>query len=205
MAAQVLNAPPEFRLGKAAFRVAVDLCNTTRYAPNKVIFMSTTSPTLHLLCGKIASGKSTLTAQLGSLDGTVVIAEDDWLNALYSEEMSSISDYVRCTLKLRQIMGPHVASLLNAGISVVLDFQANTVASRDWMRSILEKTSAAHKLHVLDVPDEVCVARLHARNVQGDHPFTASEEQFMQISRHFVTPSPDEGFNIVLHNTDTHP
>lgn len=30
MAAQVLNAPPEFRLGKAAFRVAVDLCNTTR-------------------------------------------------------------------------------------------------------------------------------------------------------------------------------
>ena len=31
MAAQVLNAPPEFRLGKAAFRVAVDLCNTTLF------------------------------------------------------------------------------------------------------------------------------------------------------------------------------
>ena len=29
MAAQVLNAPPEFHLRKAAFRVAVDLCNTT--------------------------------------------------------------------------------------------------------------------------------------------------------------------------------
>lgn len=164
--------------------------------------MSNTSPTLHLLCGKIASGKSTLTAQLGSLDGTIVIAEDDWLSALYSEEMSSMSDYVRCTSKLRRVIGPHIASLLNAGISVVLDFQANTIEARNWMRGILDQTNASHKLHMLDVPDEVCIARLHARNAQGDHPFTATEEQFRQISKHFIAPSPDEGFNIVLHKAD---
>lgn len=158
------------------------------------------SPTLHLMCGKIASGKSTLTTQLGTFEQTVVIAEDVWLNALYSEDMSSISDYLQCMSKLRKIIGPHVVSLLNAGVSVVLDFQANTLESRKWMRGILDQTNAAHKLHVLDVPDEVCMARLHARNTQGDHPFAATEEQFLQISKHFVTPSPDEGFNIVLHN-----
>ena len=167
--------------------------------------MSPTSPTLHLLCGKIASGKSTLTAQLGSLDGTIVIAEDEWLSALYSEEMSSISDYVRCSSKLRRIIGSHVASLLNAGVSVVLDFQANTIEARDWMRGIMEQTTAAHKVHVLNVPDELCMARLHARNAQGDHPFAATEEQFRRISRHFLAPSTDEGFNIVLHNTDPYP
>ncbi|WP_092643572.1 AAA family ATPase [Jannaschia faecimaris] len=161
--------------------------------------MSPKLPTLHLLCGKIASGKSILAAELGSLDGTVVIAEDDWLNALYSEEMSSIPDYVRCTSKLRGIMGPHVASLLNAGLSVVLDFQANTIEARKWMRSVLEQTNADHQLHVLDVPDEVCLARLQARNAQGEHPFAATEQQFRQISMHFVAPSPDEGFNMVLH------
>lgn len=176
-----------------------------RYASNKVILMSPTSPTLHLLCGKIASGKSTLTAQLGRLDGTIVIAEDDWLNTLYSEEISSISDYVRCTLKLREIVGPHVASLLNAGVSVVLDFQANTIESRDWMRGILEHTNADHELHVLEVPDEVCMARLQARNAQSDHPFAATEEQFRQISKHFVAPTSDESFNIVLHNAGPHP
>lgn len=144
--------------------------------------MSSTSPTLHLLCGKIASGKSTLTAQLGCLEGTVVIAEDDWLDALYSDEMSSLSDYVRCSSKLRKIIGPHVASLLNAGVSVVLDFHANTIEARNWMRGILEQTNAGHKLHVLDVPDEICMARLHARNAQGDHPFAATEEQFQQVS-----------------------
>lgn len=167
--------------------------------------MSPTLPTLHLLCGKIASGKSTLAAELGSLDGTIVIAEDEWLNALDFEEISSMADYVRCTSKLRKIMGPHVVSLLNAGASVVLDFQANTTESRNWMRSILEQTNADHKLHVLEVPDEVCMARLHARNVQGDHPFTATEAQFRQISKHFLAPSPDEGFNIVLHSPDLYP
>ncbi len=161
--------------------------------------MSSKTPTLHLMCGKIASGKSTLTAQLGRTNGTIVIAEDDWLNGLYSEEMSSISDYVRCMSKLRDVIGPHVVSLLNEGVSVVLDFQANTITSRNWMRSILEQTKAAHELHVLDVPDDVCIARLHARNAQGDHPFAATEEQFRQISKHFVPPSPEEGFNIVLH------
>ena len=158
-------------------------------------------PTLHLLCGKAASGKSTLTAELGRLDGTVVIAEDDWLNALFPSEMSSLADYVRCMTKLRTIMGPHVTSLLNAGVSVVLDFQANTLASRDWMRSILEETGAAHQLHLLDVPDEVCIARLRARNAKGDHPFAATEEQFRQLSKHFIAPSANEGFNIVLHQS----
>lgn len=164
--------------------------------------MSSTSPTLHMLCGKIASGKSTLAAQLGGSDGTIILVEDDWLNALYSQEMSSISDYVRCTSKLRKIIGPHIASLLNAGVSVVLDFQANTLESRDWMRSILEQTKAAHKLHVLDVPDEICMERLHARNAKGVHPFAATEEQFRQISKHFVAPSPNEGFNILPHKAD---
>lgn len=161
--------------------------------------MRSTSPTLHLLCGKIASGKSTLSAQLGGLERTVVIAEDDWLRALFSEEMSSVADYARCTSKLRKIIGPHVVALLNAGVSVVLDFQANTIESRGWMRGILDQTTADHELHVLIVPDAVCLARLQARNGQGDHAFVVTEDQFRQISKHFLAPSPDESFNIVRH------
>ncbi len=128
-----------------------------------------------------------------------MIAEDDWLDTLYADQMTSISDYVRCMSKLRKVIGPHVVTLLNSGVSVVLDFQANTIESRNWMRRILDQTNAAHEMHVLDVPDEVCLARLHARNAKGDHPFSATEEQFHLISKHFVAPSSDEGFNIVLH------
>ena len=165
--------------------------------------MSATPSTLHLLCGKIASGKSTLAARLGASDGTVVIAEDVWLNALFGDQMSTVSDYVRCAAKLRAAIGPHVAALLNAGVSVVLDFPANTIETRQWARGILDGTEAAHQLHLLNVPDEICLARLQARNAEGDHPFAATEDQFRQITRHFVPPSPDEGFHIMTHSLDT--
>ena len=164
--------------------------------------MSSDPPMLHLLCGKIASGKSTLAASLARGGGAVLIAEDAWLKALYSDQMSSIADYVRCAATLRQVMGPHVVSLLNHGTSVVLDFQANTTEARGWMRGILTRTNAAHQLHVLDVSDQTCLARLHARNAAGDHPFAPTEEQFFQLSRYFTAPSEDEGFTIVRHGPD---
>lgn len=161
--------------------------------------MPPASPTLHMICGKVASGKSTLCAKLGQSPNTVVIAEDDWLAALYGDEMSSLSDYVRCTARLRAIMGPHVTALLEAGLSVALDFQANTIESRAWMRAIAESANASHVLHFLDVPDATCKARLKTRNATGEHPFSVTDEQFEQLSKHFVVPSDDEGLTIVRH------
>ncbi|MFX0547638.1 AAA family ATPase [Roseovarius sp. S1116L3] len=157
------------------------------------------SPNLHMLCGKIAAGKSTLAADLAGSPETVLIAEDDWLNALFADELVSLPDYVRCSSKLRRIMAPHVAALLNAGVSVVLDFPANTFEQRRWMRRILEQTTAAHQLHLLDVSDKVCLARLRERNSRGDHPFAVTDAQFHQFNNHFAAPTPDEGFNVVRH------
>ncbi|WP_298297410.1 ATP-binding protein [uncultured Litoreibacter sp.] len=154
------------------------------------------------MCGKIASGKSTLSARLSRNDHTVVIAEDDWLNALFSDQMSSIQDYVRCAAKLREVIAPHVIALLQAGVSVVLDFQANTTQSRDWMRGLIETSGADHMLHVLDIPDATCITRLQARNAAGDHPFAATEEQYWQLSKHFTWPDQEEGFNVVTHHDD---
>ena len=60
----------------------------------------------------------------------------------------------------------------------VLDFQANTRASRTWMRGLIEAADVPHTLHYLDVPDAVCKARLHLRNARGDHAFAVTDEQF---------------------------
>ena len=161
--------------------------------------MQTTPATLHMLCGKVASGKSTLAARLGSQAGTVTIAEDAWLEALFADELKAVDDYVRCSAKLRGILGPHVAALLGAGVSVVLDFAANTRGQRRWLKEIVEATGALHTLHVLDVSDEVCLARLRARNATGEHPFTVTEAQYHEVTRYFTEPAADEGFTIFHH------
>ena len=159
-------------------------------------------PILHLLCGKIAAGKSTLAASLAAESGTVHIAEDAWLDQLFGTDMVSIQDYVRYSERIRSVLETHVVSLLEAGVSVVLDFPANTVETRAWMRRIVVETSASHQFHVLEVPDEICLERLRARNASGTHPFTVTEQQFHHISKHFVPPTTDEAFNVIIHRID---
>ncbi|MEQ8896361.1 MAG: ATP-binding protein [Roseovarius sp.] len=156
-------------------------------------------PTLHMICGKIAAGKSTLASRLAGESGGVLIAEDDWLAALFGDQMTTIADYVRCAETLRGIMAPHVVALLRAGVSVVLDFPANTVETRRWMRGIVDEAGVAHVLHVLDVSEETCMARLAARNARGEHPFKVTEAQFHRISSHYAPPSVEEGFTLERH------
>jgi hypothetical protein len=81
----------------------------------------------------------------------------------------------------------------------VLDFPANTVRNRSWMRSLITEANAAHELHLLDVPDTMCKQRLRERNADGKHPFQVSEAEYDQFTSYFVPPGPGEGFNIVVH------
>lgn len=162
----------------------------------------TASPTpavLHMVCGKIGAGKSTLTRRLAAEPKTILISEDEWLARLYPNEIHALPDYVRCAGRLREAMAGHIEALLSAGTSVVLDFPSNTVATRAWARGIFERAGTAHRLHYLDVPDEVCKARLRARNLSGEHPFETTDAEFDQITSHFVAPTMAEGYDIVRH------
>jgi hypothetical protein len=85
------------------------------------------------------------------------------------------------------------------GLSVVLDFPANTVSSRNWMRSLIAQAGVAHELHLLDIPDTVCKQRLRERNTGGIHPFQVTEADYDLFTSYFVTPEPSEGFNVVIH------
>ena len=161
--------------------------------------MPSSIPTLHLVCGKIAAGKSTLARHLANNPAAVMISEDYWLARLYPGRINSIDDYLRCAGLLRDAMGDHVVSLLRSGLSIVLDFPANTPGQRQWMRQIFEAAGAAHELHYLDLPDEVCKARLRQRNAEGAHDFAASDAEFDAITAYFKPPAADEGFNVTVY------
>lgn len=160
---------------------------------------SARAPTLHLVCGKIAAGKSTLARRLASRPATLLISEDHWTSNLFAGDLKTIDDYGRLSARLRAAMGPHIVDILRQGLSVVLDFPANTVSQRNWMRSLIAEADVAHELHLLDVPDAICRQRLRERNARGEHPFQVSEAEYDQFTRYFVAPGPDEGFNLVIH------
>src|SRR5882672_3349024 len=151
-------------------------------------------PTLYLLCGRIAAGKSTLARRLAARPATLLITEDHWTSNLFSDDLRTIDDYARYSARLRAAMGPHIVDILRQDLSVVLDFPANTVSWRGWMRSVISEADVAHELHVLDVPDALCKERLRQRNEDGEHPYQVNEATFDLFMSYFVLPTPDEGF-----------
>jgi predicted kinase len=154
---------------------------------------------LYLLCGKIAAGKSTLARQLAARPATLLISEDHWTSTLFGDDLRTVEDYTRLSARLRAAMTPHIVDILRRGLSVVLDFQANTVRTRAWMRSLIDEAGVDHELHVLDVSDAVCRQRLRRRNAGGEHPFQVSDADYDRFTRYFAPPTADEGFNVIVH------
>lgn len=150
------------------------------------------SATLHFLCGKIASGKSTLAQQLVRGQQAVLLSEDTWLAALYPGQIKQLADYIEKSRQLKSVLELHLVTLLQKGITLVLDFPANTPEQRRWLKGLAEQAGCSYCCHVLNVSDEECKRRLAARNLSGENPFTTSAEQFDLITAHFSYPSEEE-------------
>ena len=157
--------------------------------------------TLYFICGKIASGKTTLARQLAAEHGAAIICEDEWLVRLEAK-IESFDDFVIQARRLRAAVTPHVVQLLRLGTSVVLDCPANTPNDRAWLRSLFEAAHADHELHVIDAPDDLCKARLRSRNEtkpEGLYWGYVPEAIFDPVTRLLVPPADAEGFNVIRH------
>ena len=155
------------------------------------------TPTLHFFCGKAGAGKSTIATALAHEHAAILISEDIWMMRLYGDQMKTFDDYIHFSRKLKTVVGPLATQLLQAGHDVVLDFQANQKAGRRFFRSVFEQAHAAHVLHFVQAPDQVCLERIAKRNIErpeGSHHLT--EEVFALVSSYFEIPEAAEGFNI---------
>jgi predicted kinase len=113
--------------------------------------MSKRTGTLHFICGRLASGKTTLARRIAEREPAVLICEDVWLSKL-SDGISSFEDYVKWSRRCRAVMGPLIIELLRAGTSVVLDFAGNTPAERSWVRTSLNQPGRSTCCTILMCP-----------------------------------------------------
>jgi hypothetical protein len=104
--------------------------------------------------------------------------------------------------RVRAVIGPLATRILELGTSVVFDFAVNTPRERAWVRSIFEAAHAEHVLHVLDVPDDECRRRVHARNnakPAGLYFGQVSDAIFDAVLPHIILPADAEGFRVEVH------
>lgn len=159
-----------------------------------------TVPRLIFMCGKMAAGKSTLARTLAEREQAVVLVQDDLLGALFPNEIVDIPAFIDRSSRLTAALTPHICALLSKGMSVVLDFPANTPTQRAWFRELFERAQVDHELHFIDASDALCKRQLKERSkhLPARTPWTTDAE-FEAITVYFQPPSEDEGFNVIRH------
>jgi predicted kinase len=163
--------------------------------------MNTKPATLYFMCGKMVAGKSTFAKRLVEREAAVLLVQDEWLETLFPGEIVDIPGFVKFSTRLRNVLAPHVVSLLSNGVSVVMDFPGNTIAQRAWFRELFEAANAQHELHFIDAPDDLCKRQLKVRSqhLPVGSAWTTDAE-FDAIAAYFQPPTAEEGYNVIRHH-----
>jgi predicted kinase len=164
--------------------------------------MDTRKGKLFFTCGKMAAGKSTLSRSLAARESGVLLVQDDLLEGLYPGEFVDFAAFLKYSTRLRATLEPHIVSLLSLGVTVVLDFPANTRRSRAWFREMYERAAADHELHFIVASDDLCKRQLKQRSLDLKLPPGAkwtTDADFDEVTAYFEPPEADEEFNVVRH------
>jgi len=154
---------------------------------------------LHLLCGRIAAGKSTLAKSLARRHNAVLISEDAYLSALLTDPIQNFQDYQNYSQRFQALIKPTCLDMLERGNPVVLDFPANSPSSRQWLKELIAHTNVRHLLHYLTASNQECWQQFQQRKqTHGANASPIADGAFEEINHYFEPPDVTEGFNVEI-------
>lgn len=153
---------------------------------------------LVLFCGKMGPGRTRLSKAIASETRAVLVSEDEWLAAHYPGLIKSFDDYLEYSTLIRPFLKHHVQRILAAGVTVVLDYPANTARQKKWLVGLSNEIGCEHELIYLNVSDEACLEHLALRREeQPERALFDTEEVFHEVTGYFEAPGENEGINII--------
>ena len=157
------------------------------------------SGTLYFFCGKMGAGKTTRSRLLAREENAVLISEDEWLSTLYPREIKSFKDYRRYSSLLRPLIQAHVENLLRTGVSVVMDFPANTVKQRKWFSELASTAGASSILIYIRASDATCLQQIAKRRLeQPERADFDTKSVFDEVNKFFEEPEEFEELTIQI-------
>lgn len=156
-----------------------------------------TPPSIHLVCGPLAAGKSTLARQLAAQHQAVHLAVDDWMQQLFHDDRPAQLDLawvaprvVRC----RALMWHISRQVLATGRGVVLEL--GLLRQQDRADALAQAAATGHpsRLHLVDAEVQVRRQRVAQRNAERGETFAfeVTPAMFDLMEGLFERPSPEE-------------
>lgn len=154
---------------------------------------------LIFFCGKMGAGKSTKARNIALELNAVLLSEDEWLESLYPNKITSLEDYIRYSNLLKPQIKKLVQTILLTGTNVVMDFPANTINQRKWFKGIFSEIETHHELVYINLSDEACLNQIDKRRFENpERAKTDNKKMFEQVTKYFVEPQSEEEFNIIV-------
>ena len=150
--------------------------------------ISASRPTLFLMVGLPATGKTTAARRLEVERGALRLTKDEWMKALYGDENpSSASDVIEGRLVEIGLRA------LELGVDVIVDFGLWGRDERSALRQAGADRGAAVELLYLDLAVEEQRRRLDRRQVEEPHTtWVVSDEEAAEWAAVMQVPTPGE-------------
>ena len=151
--------------------------------------------TIHLICGKICSGKSFYARTLKAQIGGVILSTDEVTFDLMDNQQGEGYDAFakRVNLYLRKKAG----EIASAGCPVILDWGFWSRQDRQEITEYYQQRSIPVKWYYIDVPDDLWARNIHVRNKRisaglGGWDFYVDEGLLKKVVSLFEVPDRSE-------------